>query len=84
MKIKTMYENHLEEEIIKEIDGEVTVDQIFTDINTLLNSSPSRRQKKMIKVLKNIATLKVACEDCENGSNSEHSFRNHEQSDHES
>ena len=43
MKIKTKYTDHLNEEIIKEMEGEVTVDQIFTDINTLLNSSPSRR-----------------------------------------
>jgi hypothetical protein len=46
--------------MIRDLEGDATAEQINTDLNTLMNGSPSRREEKMIKVMRKIATMKVA------------------------
>ena len=48
--------------IIKEMEGEICVDRITTEIKILVNGNPSLREKKMLK--RKIAILKVSCENC--------------------
>ena len=52
------------EEIVKEIEGELSIHKIERDLNTLMNRSPSKREKKMIKVIRNIAKLNSVCDEC--------------------
>ena len=47
------------ENIQRDIEGDATAEQINTDLNTLMNGSPSRREEKMIKVMRKIATMHV-------------------------
>ena len=54
------------EEIVGEIEGDLSIEKIVTDLNTLMNSSPTKREKRMIKVMRNITKLKSTCDECEN------------------
>ena len=50
------------EEILRDIEGEVSVEKINTDLNTMMNSKPSGKEKKMIKMMRKITTLKHSCQ----------------------
>ena len=47
------------DDIKKDIEGDATAEQINTDLNTLMNGSPSIREENMIKVMRKIAIMKV-------------------------
>ena len=82
MKNKSKYPSDKHEAIIKEIEGELTEEKVLTELNTLMNSSPSRRQKKMINVMRNIANLKVSCESCDKNTSKDR-VRTHADDKHE-
>ena len=63
-KKKKEYEN-----ILKDIEGENSKEKVVTDLNTLLNSSPSKIEKKLIIITRNLAQLK--CDHCEKSCNNE-------------
>ena len=70
-------------EVIKDIDGEISIEKIVTDLNTLRNTgSPSSRDKKMIKIMNSIFKLKTECENCEKGSTKENLRSEHILSQH--
>ena len=49
---------------MKDIEGDSTAERIDTDLNTLMNNSPTNMEKKIIKTMRNIATLSVAYQNC--------------------
>ena len=65
MKNTTMDRKTTYEDIIKDIEGENTREKVITDLNTLLNSSPSTIEKKLILITKNLALQN--CDNCEKG-----------------
>ena len=63
--IKPNQKQRVNEEIVKEIEGELSMENIMKDLNTLMNTGkPSSRDKKFIKIMKNIARLKDECNEC--------------------
>ena len=51
-----MQKEHVDQ-IRKDIEGELCMDKIQTDLNTLMHSVPSGREKRMIKVMRNFCKL---------------------------
>ena len=80
---KKLLENHVQNQIIKDIEGELSLQKINTDLNTLMNSSPSRREMRMIKTMRNIASLKVSCDQCEEKTQIESNNEAHKVEEHE-
>ena len=54
LKKKPTNSNDRHYEIMKDIEGELTMEKINTDLNTLMNSSPSRIEKRMRKLMRNM------------------------------
>ena len=53
------------ENIIKDIEGENCIDKVVTDLNTLMNSSTSKTEKKLIMITKKLAQIQQKCDKCE-------------------
>ena len=62
------------EEIVKDIEGDLSMEKVITDLNTFMNKGkPTTRDKELVKIMKKIARLKTKCEECEyEKANSEH------------
>ena len=67
---------------MEDIEGDVSMEKIVTDLNTLMNSSPSGKENKMIKVMKKIAQLKGSCNKCENVQVKEKHINEHTHDEH--
>ena len=49
------------EEILRDIEGELTEEKVIKDLNTMMNSNPTEKEKKVIKTMRDIASLKISC-----------------------
>ena len=87
---KTKISAHKEKEadILKDIEGENSVEKVIKDCNTLLNGSSSDREKKVILAIKNLAKLSqekktVTGGNCDETTNNENEFDHHIGDNHE-
>ena len=71
------------DEIIRDIEGDLTMEKINTDLNTMMNGHPSIGEKKIIKVMRKIVALKVSCEQCDKNAGENCTKRNHIDHQHE-
>ena len=89
--VKTTHELHILESkpmksILKHVkeehdDHEVTLDNVLTDLNTLINGSKSKREKKLINTMKKLTKIqkhesKISSDICKNMVNSGPEFQN--------
>ena len=82
MKVKPRSSSTKHDQIMKDIEGELSFEKINKDLNTMMNSSPSNREKKMIKLMRDIATLRLSCDKCEQENDRESHIQNHEYEEH--
>ena len=87
-KLKYSPEKIKKEEMVKDIEGENCFSKVIADCNTLFNGTTSRREKKLILTVKNLAKLtqeneKIPCESCETTFITENKLKMHTKAAHE-
>ena len=79
---KVSSESLKQAEIVKDIEGENCIEKVIIDCNTLLNGSKSKREKKIILTMKNLALLTKE-ENCDKTLTNSEEFRTHKDDAHE-